>query len=74
MSCCDDKPQKGQEKAGLKGLVTGPRRWMLLGAVAVAGGLAMGRLAEAFRSLTKQLQLLRRPSSHSLNSCLGGKA
>ena len=33
MSCCDDKPQKGQEKAGLKGLVTGPRRWMLLGAV-----------------------------------------
>ena len=42
MSCCDDKPQKGQEKAGLKGLVTGPRRWMLLGAVAVAGGLAMG--------------------------------
>ncbi|CAO1665854.1 MULTISPECIES: hypothetical protein [Salinicola] len=42
MSCCDDKPQKRQEKAGLKGLVTGPRRWMLLGAVAVAGGLAMG--------------------------------
>lgn len=42
MSCCDDKPQKGQEKAGLKGLVTGPRRWMLLGAVVVAGGLAMG--------------------------------
>ncbi|MCO7213910.1 MULTISPECIES: hypothetical protein [unclassified Halomonas] len=42
MSCCDDKPQKGQEKAGLKGLVTGPRPWMLLGAVAVAGGLAMG--------------------------------
>lgn len=42
MSCCDDKAQKGQEKAGLKGLVTGPRRWMLLGAVAVSGGLAMG--------------------------------
>lgn len=42
MSCCDDKTPQGQEKSGLKGWVTGPRRWMLLGAVVVAGGLAMG--------------------------------
>jgi hypothetical protein len=42
MSCCDDKTPQGQEKSRLQGLVTGPRRWMLLGAVAVAGGLAMG--------------------------------
>lgn len=41
MSCCDDKTQSN-EKAGLKGWVTGPRRWMLLGAVVVVGGLAMG--------------------------------
>lgn len=42
MSCCDDKTPQGQEKSGLTGLVTGPRRWMLLGAVVVAGSLAMG--------------------------------
>lgn len=42
MSCCDDKTPQGQEKTGLKGWMTGPRRWMLLGAVVVAGGLAMG--------------------------------
>lgn len=42
MSCCDDKPKQGQENSGLKGLITGPRRWLLLGAVVVAGGLAMG--------------------------------
>jgi hypothetical protein len=42
MSCCDDKTPQGQETSGLKGWVTGPRRWMLLGAVVVAGGLAMG--------------------------------
>ncbi|SHF59465.1 MULTISPECIES: hypothetical protein [Halomonadaceae] len=42
MSCCDDKTPQGQQKAGLTGLLTGPRRWMLLGAVVVAGGLAMG--------------------------------
>ncbi|GAA0560117.1 hypothetical protein ACFQH5_08475 [Halomonas salifodinae] len=42
MSCCDDKPPQGQQKSGLKGLVTGPRRWMLLGAVVVAGGLSLG--------------------------------
>ena len=42
MSCCDDKTPKEQQKTGLMGLLTGPRRWMLLGAVVVAGGLAMG--------------------------------
>ncbi|MBB3231162.1 hypothetical protein [Halomonas stenophila] len=42
MSCCNDKTQQSKEKAGLKGWVTGPRRWMLLGAVVVVGGLAMG--------------------------------
>ena len=42
MSCCDDKNPQGQEKTGLTGLLTGPRRWMLLGAAVVAGGLAMG--------------------------------
>lgn len=39
MSCCDDKTPKEQQKTGLMGLLTGPRRWMLLGAVVVAGGL-----------------------------------
>lgn len=42
MSCCDDKTPQGQAKTGLKGFLTGPRRLMLLAAVAVAGGLAMG--------------------------------
>lgn len=42
MSCCDDKTPQGQETSGLKAWVTGPRRWMLFGAVVVAGGLAMG--------------------------------
>lgn len=42
MSCCDDKTPQGQTKTGLSGFLTGPRRWMLLAAVAVAGGLAMG--------------------------------
>lgn len=42
MSCCDEKTTQGQQKTGITGLLTGPRRWMLLGAVGVAGGLAMG--------------------------------
>lgn len=42
MSCCDDKPKQGQENSGLKGLVTGPRRWWLFAAIAVAGSLVMG--------------------------------
>lgn len=42
MNCCDGKPPQGQQKSGLKGLVTGPRRWMFLGTVVVAGGLSLG--------------------------------
>lgn len=42
MSCCDNKPNQGKEKSGLKSLVTGPRRLWILGAAVVAGGLAMG--------------------------------
>lgn len=42
MNCCDDKPKQGQEKAGLQGFLTGPRRIWLLGAVVIAAGLALG--------------------------------
>ncbi len=42
MSCCDDKTQQSKQKTGLRGLLTGPRGLMLLGGVAVAGGLAFG--------------------------------
>ena len=42
MSCCDDKTQQSKQKSGLQGLLTGPRGLMLLGGVAVAGGLAFG--------------------------------
>ena len=42
MSCCDDKTQQNKQKSGLQGLLTGPRGLMLLGGVAVAGGLAFG--------------------------------
>lgn len=41
MSCCDDKPDQSQQ-SGLKSWVSGPRRLWILGAVIVAGGLAMG--------------------------------
>lgn len=42
MNCCDDKPKQGQEKTGLQGLLTGPRRFWLLGAVVIAAGLLLG--------------------------------
>ena len=42
MSCCDDKTQQGKQKSGLNGFLTGSRGLMLLGSVAVAGGLAFG--------------------------------
>jgi|TARA_B100000614_G_C14101369_1_gene307326 type III secretory pathway component EscV len=43
MSCCGgNKPNQGQEKSGFKSLISGPRRLWILGAVIVAGGLAMG--------------------------------
>lgn len=41
MSCCDNKPDQGQQ-SGLKSWVSGPRRMWLLSAVVVAGGLALG--------------------------------
>ena len=43
MSCCDDKTQQGKQKSGLNGFLTGSRGLMLLGGVAVAGGLAFAR-------------------------------
>ena len=42
MSCCDDKTQQKKQKSGLQGRLTGQRGLMLLGGVAVAGGLAFG--------------------------------
>jgi hypothetical protein len=43
MNCCDnDKAKQGSQASGLKAWVSGPRRWWLLGAVAVAAGLALG--------------------------------
>ncbi|GHA96294.1 hypothetical protein GCM10007159_17520 [Modicisalibacter luteus] len=43
MNCCGgNKSNQGQEHSGLKSLVSGPRRLWILGAVIVAGGLAMG--------------------------------
>jgi hypothetical protein len=43
MSCCDDgKAKGGSQASGLRGLVTGPRRWWLFGAVGVAAGLTFG--------------------------------
>ena len=43
MSCCDDgKAKEGPQAGGLMGLITGPRRWWLFGAIGVGAGLLFG--------------------------------
>lgn len=43
MNCCGgNKPNQGKRQSGLKSLMSGSRRLWILGAVVVAGGLAMG--------------------------------
>jgi len=43
MSCCDDQKMKSDTPtSGLLGLVTGPRRWWLFGALGVTAGLIFG--------------------------------
>jgi hypothetical protein len=43
MNCCDDKQTAGQAKStGVAAWLQGSRKWWLLAAVAVAGGLTFG--------------------------------
>jgi len=42
MNCCDKQPKQGPEQSGFRSLLTGPRRFWLLGAVVIAASLAMG--------------------------------
>lgn len=44
MSCCDESKtkQEGAQANGLMGLITGPRRWWLFGALGIAAGLTFG--------------------------------
>lgn len=42
MSCCDDRTTQKATPTGVMAWAQGPRKWWLLAAVAVAGGLAFG--------------------------------
>lgn len=44
MGCCDksETKQEGAQATGLMGLITGPRRWWLFGALGIAAGLTFG--------------------------------
>lgn len=42
MNCCDDKSGQQAKPTGLAAFAQGPRKWWLLAAIAVAGGLIFG--------------------------------
>lgn len=42
MNCCGEKSDGQQTQTGVRVWLQGPRKWWLLAAVAVAGGLAFG--------------------------------